>query len=95
MKMEMLMRRLTATIIALAGMFPSAGQAQTYDPRYPVCMHVYGGFIGGGEYFDCSFTSIPQCNTSASGRSAMCMINPYFGLGAPPRRSYRHSPPSY
>ena len=64
--------------------------AQTYDPRWPVCMRVIsgGGIGGGGEWIDCSYTSLPQCQASASGRAAMCLINPYGSLGAyriPPR----------
>ncbi|WP_166305040.1 MULTISPECIES: DUF3551 domain-containing protein [unclassified Bradyrhizobium] len=65
----------------LAG--PAAGQA--YDPNYPVCMHVYGGRFG-GNYIDCSFTSIPQCQASASGRGAMCSVNPFFAPQPPPKR---------
>ena len=53
-------------------------QAQTYDPRYPVCLKVYGGLFGGGEWIDCSYVSLPQCQASASGRGAMCGTNPYF-----------------
>jgi hypothetical protein len=49
--------------------------AQTYDPAYPVCMQNYGP---GGNNTDCSYTSLPQCNASASGLSAQCVINPYF-----------------
>src|SRR6516162_3828230 len=49
--------------------------AQTYDPNYPVCIQVYA--FGGG-YIDCSFTSIAQCNATASGRGARCYANPYF-----------------
>ncbi|WP_440641401.1 DUF3551 domain-containing protein [Bradyrhizobium sp. PUT101] len=71
-----------------------AGHAQTYDPRYLV-MKVYEGSLGGGEWIDCSYTSIPQCRASASGRAATCEINPYFAqtqrpaLGYPGyRRSY-------
>ena len=60
--------------------------AQTYDPRYPVCMHVYtpGGRGGGGDYYDCSFTSLPQCRASASGRAASCDMNPFFNFDQPP-----------
>ena len=60
--------------------------AQTYDPRYPVCMHIYtpGGRGGGGDYYDCSFTSIPQCRASASGRAASCDVNPFFNFDQPP-----------
>lgn len=53
-------------------------------------MHLFGGFMGGGDYFDCTFASIPQCNASASGRPAMCVVNPYYAPAAPPRRAYRH-----
>jgi hypothetical protein len=51
-------------------------RAQMYDPNYPVCMHVYGDLEG--DRMDCIFTSLPQCAASASGRPAMCLINPYF-----------------
>lgn len=80
---------LTLTLTAIASLFTAADAgAQTYDPRYPVCMHVYtpGGFGGGGggDYFDCSFTSLPQCRATASGRSASCDLNPYYAFDEPP-----------
>ena len=72
------MRVLALSMILFAtGCFPV--QAQTYDPRYPVCMKIYDGSFGGGERIDCGFTSLPQCQASASGRAAMCVTNPYFG----------------
>jgi hypothetical protein len=37
--------------------------AQTYDPNYPVCLQ-----YARDGYIDCSFTSMPQCNATASGR---------------------------
>ena len=58
--------------------------AQTFDPRYPVCMRVYSGSVGGGDWYECSFTSLPQCAASASGRSASCLANPYYAYNAPP-----------
>jgi uncharacterized protein DUF3551 len=51
---------------------PSA-RAQTYDPNYPVCLHVYGPI----SYYECRYTSLPQCALSASGRAAQCVVNPY------------------
>jgi uncharacterized protein DUF3551 len=48
--------------------------AQTYDPAYPVCLRVYGKI----SYYECRYTSLPQCAATASGRSADCVINPYF-----------------
>ena len=76
---------LTLTVIA-ALQAVSPAKAQTYDPRYPVCMHIYtaGGHGGGGDYFDCSFTSLPQCRASASGRAASCDMNPYYAFDKPP-----------
>jgi hypothetical protein len=62
-------------------------QAQTYDPAYPVCLHVYQW--GGSHYYECRYTSLPQCNASASGRAAMCVINPYFAGVEEPRAGYR------
>ena len=47
--------------------------AQTYDPNYPVCLQ-----YARDGYIDCSFSSIPQCNATASGRGATCYANPYF-----------------
>jgi hypothetical protein len=57
-------------------------QAQTYDPNYPVCIQVFtGGFMD--YYFECAYTTMAQCQASASGRSASCVVNPYYaGRGA-------------
>jgi hypothetical protein len=51
-------------------------QAQTYDPKYPVCLQVYDDMVH--YYFDCSFTSMAQCAATASGRYAQCVVNPYY-----------------
>ena len=59
--------------------------AQTYYPNYPVCLHVYDF---GLNYVDCSFTSIAQCNATASGRGATCYANPYFAPRVPPARRH-------
>lgn len=82
------MHRVRLALIALA--LPLAGRdahAQTYDPRYPVCMQIYGP-VG---YFDCGYDSLAQCRHLAVGRSASCIANPYFPLqkSKPPRRSGR------
>ena len=50
-------------------------EAQTYSPDYPVCLQAYGR---NGGYIECAYTSLAQCNQSASGRAAQCVINPYF-----------------
>jgi hypothetical protein len=87
------MRLPLLTLTAIATLFVAAdASAQTYDPRYPVCMKVYslGGRGGGGEYYDCSFTSLPQCQATASGRAASCDLNPYYAFNEPPSPRRRH-----
>ncbi|WGD53713.1 DUF3551 domain-containing protein [Bradyrhizobium sp. CB1650] len=82
------MRRSFGLIMAAGAVLAATNaHAQTFDPRYPVCMHVYsGGSGGGGEWYDCSFTSLPQCRATAAGRAASCDLNPYFAADEPPRR---------
>jgi hypothetical protein len=73
---------LAGATVSMAG--PAA--AQTYAPGYPVCLHVYGPLT----YYECRYTSMAQCNASASGRAAQCMINPYLASAqAPAERAYR------
>jgi Protein of unknown function (DUF3551) len=62
--------------------------AQTYTPGFPVCLHVYGPI----SYYDCSYMTLPECNATASGRPAQCILNPYFasaGYNDPPPRHWR------
>jgi hypothetical protein len=71
------MRILACTILVIGTILAAVpARAQTYDPKYPVCLQVYGLE---GMHIECSFTSMPQCAASASGRSAQCVTNPYFG----------------
>jgi hypothetical protein len=84
------MRSVVPAIVAISALVAAApALGQIYDPRYPVCMHVYGGDMGGGDWIDCSYTSMPQCRASASQRGAICLINPYHANAAAPRRSHR------
>ena len=87
---------LTRTVLSLAAVsfvaLSGPAEAQTYDPRYPVCMTRYSG-PSGGQWIDCSYTSLPQCQASASGRAAMCSINPYFIVPAGEPRHVRHRRP--
>jgi hypothetical protein len=76
------------TASALTALMATPVRAQTYDPDYPVCMHVYGKV----RYYECRYTSLEQCAMSASGRPAQCVINPYPGkaalTGKRPRPTY-------
>jgi hypothetical protein len=79
------MRSLTLSVLAFAAMFATApARAQTFDPAYPVCLHVYGPVT----YNECSYTSLAQCHLSATGRSAECIVNP-FAASEPPARARR------
>ena len=82
------MRVLALTILAIgAASVAAPATAQTYDPSYPVCLHVWGR---GATYYECHYTSLQQCNASASGRAAQCVVNPYFAnAGYRPVRHHR------
>jgi hypothetical protein len=71
------------TTAAVAGLLlalaPAA--AQTYDPRYPVCIEVYSI---DGSAISCAYTSLAQCAATASGQAATCFANPYAAQGRPP-----------
>jgi hypothetical protein len=82
------MRILILAMLAVGAASAAApARAQTYDPSYPVCLHVYGR----ANYYECRYTSLAQCASTASGRSAQCVINPYFASAyqEPSGRPYR------
>jgi hypothetical protein len=74
---------LTLGAVSLA----APAQAQTYGSDYPVCLQVYGPI----NYYECNYSSIPQCNMSATGRAAQCVVNPYFASAdyRPVRKRHR------
>ena len=77
------MPRLSLALLLLATILAAApARAQSYDPAYPVCLHVFGELEG--ERMDCVFTSFAQCAASAFGRPATCLINPYFARASVP-----------
>jgi hypothetical protein len=64
-------------ILGVATVLTAApARAQTYNPAYPVCPQTYGNE---GSIIECGFNSLAQCAGSASGRSAQCITNPFFG----------------
>jgi hypothetical protein len=75
------MRILALAILMIGTVSIGPAGAQTYDPAYPVCLHVYAR---GANYYECRYTSLAQCNASASGRGAQCDINPYFASARVP-----------
>ena len=82
------MRILALAIFVIGTVSIGPAAAQTFDPAYPVCLHAYG--LMGSNWYECSYTSLPQCNASASGRAAQCVINPYFASAREPAGYRRH-----
>lgn len=81
--------RTFALAVLAAGTLLAAqpARAQTYAPDFPVCLHVYGPVT----YYECRYTSLAQCNLTASGRAAQCVPNPYLAnAGMGPVRYRRH-----
>jgi hypothetical protein len=70
------MRILSLAILTI-GTLSAAGptRAQTFDPDYPVCMHVISTET---TYEECRYFTMAQCAASAAGRAAQCNINPYY-----------------
>ncbi|MGY3445293.1 MULTISPECIES: DUF3551 domain-containing protein [unclassified Bradyrhizobium] len=90
-----LMRSLILGLAALGIVASAPANAQKYDSTSPVCKRNYRW---GGEDTDCGYTSMAQCQASASGLGAMCIDNPYY-VGPPvdhrTRASGRRSRPAY
>jgi Protein of unknown function (DUF3551) len=88
------MRVLVLAILVFGAVHAAApAQAQTYDPDYPICLQIYDDMVH--YYFECRYTSMAQCQASASGRAAQCVVNPYPATAitkpAPRhRRSHKH-----
>lgn len=82
------MRIAALAVLALGSISLAApAQAGTYGGGYPVCLQVYGPL----NYNECTYSSIAQCNMSAAGRAAQCIVNPYFASAEfrPSRRRHR------
>jgi hypothetical protein len=78
------MRILALAILTIATVSAtSSGRAQTYNPKYPVCLKVIQNF--GGERYECAYTSLEQCAQTASGLAALCLINPFYAGDTAPR----------
>jgi hypothetical protein len=84
------MRGLALALLAISAVSAAGpARAQTYDPRFPVCLHVYGP----ATYYECYYTTLAQCAASASGRAAQCVLNPYVArayVGPPLLHHRRH-----
>ena len=86
------MRRPWLALVA-AGAVSAAAAMPAAAREFPYC--IKGCDFGAGAG-DCSFSSLAQCQATASGRDASCAANPYFNAKADIRadmqadRSRRH-----
>ncbi|MCP1969551.1 DUF3551 domain-containing protein [Bradyrhizobium elkanii] len=93
--MRSLLLALLPALLALGAVAPTPASAQKYDSTSPVCKTNYRW---GGEDTDCGYTSIAQCQASASGLAAICIKNPYYAgpsIDGRPRASGRRPRPTY
>ena len=79
--------RIMKILLATAAMAAvSPARAQTYDPAYPICLQTFGIM---GNAISCGYTSMNQCQFSASGLAAQCIVNPYYAGTARKGRTWR------
>ena len=79
------MRATLPIVLATCSIFAAEpSHAQTYDPRYPVCLQTFGPF----QAIDCSYTSLQQCKFATGIRASQCISNPYYGRGKRQRPAY-------
>jgi hypothetical protein len=82
--MEVLMRILALAILTISVILTAPpARAQTYGGAFPVCLRW-------AHSYDCSYTTLAQCNASASGRTAQCFINPFFASALLPGDYWRY-----
>jgi hypothetical protein len=80
-----LMRRILAASVLLLTM----GAATPSLAFYPWCI----AMPNEGGALQCRFTSLPQCNATASGMGGECYQNPRLAYGPPPRAVRNGRPP--
>ena len=76
-------------LLALMAAFAVSAAMPAAAREFPYCIKGCDFGAGGG---DCSFSSLAQCQATASGRDAYCAANPYFNVKAEMQtdRSRRH-----
>jgi len=84
------MRALAGMIIGTAVILGAEPiRAQTYDPKFPVCMEVA---IGDDSHIDCWFSSMEQCRNGSTG-TGHCIANPYYKPPPPEPEPVAEAPP--
>jgi hypothetical protein len=73
------MRRAWQALVAAGAVSAAAVAMPAAAREFPYC--IKGCDFGAGAG-DCSFSSLAQCQATASGRDAYCAANPYFNAKA-------------
>ena len=73
------MRTAWQSLVAAGAMSAAAIAMPAAAREFPYC--IKGCDFGAGAG-DCSFSSLAQCQATASGRDAYCAANPYFNAKA-------------
>ena len=81
------MRILALTILTL---FTVLTAAPAMAQNYPFCMEIYDR--GGSRNIDCRFTSLAQCQATASGQAGSCSANPNYSNRQAPREPANRRP---
>jgi len=89
------MRVLALSILTIFAVFTAdSADAQTYGGNGPICLERYQW--GGSRSIYCDYSSMAQCQATASGLSATCVTNPYYSNAQAPRDpAYRQSRRGY
>jgi len=71
-----------AILATFAVLTAAPAMAQTFSGKYPVCLQLY--LRDGARSIECSYSSMEQCQATASGLSATCLMNPYYSSAREP-----------
>lgn len=77
-----------AILATFAALTAAPAKAQTFSGNYPVCLQMY--LRDGARSIECSYNTMEQCQATASGLSATCLLNPYV---REPREPSNRLPP--
>ena len=85
------MRALAGLIFGTAIIFSAEpAWAQTYDPKYPVCIEVLDS---SGGRIECWFTSMEECKNGSTS-TGRCFANPYYKPPPPEPEPVAETPPA-
>jgi uncharacterized protein DUF3551 len=72
-----------AILATFAVLTAAPATAQTFGGKYPFCLQLY--LRDGARSIECSYSTMEQCQATASGIAATCLMNPYYSSAREPR----------